>query len=1099
MLELLWGTDWQAGRSRILEKLCVDQGREQIWIVPEQASFAAEKLLCQQGGSGVSRYAQVLSFTRLANRVFSQCGGIARQTMDQGGRILAMAQALEQVRSRLKLYAAGSRRPAFLPELLQAVDEFKSYGVSPDQLRQAAEDSGGQLAVKLEELALLLESYDAVCAGAQQDPQDRLTYLCQVLEDSDFARDRVFYIDGFGDFTGVELRIIGQLLSSGAEVTVYLCCDGLMQGLPVFETARKTAGALMQAAERAGQRVFTHRIAPLRSDEITYAAQSLFGAGAEAWAGEARQIHLRRCTDPFDQAQVVAATILQLIRQGYAYRDIAVAAADYPGSRTILDTVLRQYEIPIYFAGTEPVLRSPVFEMVITALEAATGGMEREAVLWWLKSACSGVDQVEADLLENYAITWNVAGSRWETPWTAHPDGYDAAWREADVQRLEQLNAARQRAIEPLLRLRHALRQEKTVGPMVQALYRFLQDIHLPEQLQQQAQVQFAAGQLQQAQHSAQLYEILITALEQMHALLEQVPITAEGFGQLLQVLLTQYHAGTIPASLDSVICGSIADLRGHTQQVLLLTGCQEGVLPAYRSETGLLTESERSQLLRCGITLAPDAWGVLSRDLAALHSVMQGTEAHMLWIAPTEDPSYLFLRLEQLFAHRRAEYESEQWPAELSSLTTLAAAAVRQEPETLAPRAACSLQDADLTARMQQLQRQAAYDAGGLERQTVTGLYGERIFLSASQIQTFAACRQAHFLQYGIKAKKRAQAAFDAPIYGTFVHEVLEKTVRQVQEEGGFAATSSERVEEIARTHIDTFTVEHCSHPEQQTPRFIYLYERNFAEILQVIRELEEELRSCDFIPVRFELPFRADAPMGPVEIRGALGTALISGAVDRVDLLHAPHGDFVRVVDYKTGIKDFDYTDILCGMGLQMLIYLFALEEKGEQEFGHPVKPAGVLYFPARKRILYLPDPPKPEKDAQERQKDLMRKGLLLDDTFLLQAMEPCDGQPRRLPYKTNKEKNGQEKRTGDLADTEQLRMLRGYVNELLGQFTDEIFAGNITPNPYDRGDRDTACTYCDYAPACRKKPEQVRTLKTIKAEEFWQELERKEARHG
>ena len=116
MLKLYWGMDWQANRAAILTEICdlVHAQREAIWIVPEQASFEAEQLLCQRGGSTVSLYAQVLSFTRLANRVFSLCGGLARQTMDKGGQVLAMAQALEQVRSRLKLYAAGSRRPAFL-------------------------------------------------------------------------------------------------------------------------------------------------------------------------------------------------------------------------------------------------------------------------------------------------------------------------------------------------------------------------------------------------------------------------------------------------------------------------------------------------------------------------------------------------------------------------------------------------------------------------------------------------------------------------------------------------------------------------------------------------------------------------------------------------------------------------------------------------------------------------------------------------------------------------------------------------------------------------------------------------------------------------
>ena len=134
-----------------------------------------------------------------------------------------------------------------------------------------------------------------------------------------------------------------QLLRSGASVTLCLCCDGLERGLPVFDTARETARALLREAAQAGQRVFVRQVAPARNDEILFAARHLFAPGGAAWSGKASCVHLRRFDGPFAQAQAVAATILQLLRQGFRYREIAVAAADDPAGRTVLQTVLRQY------------------------------------------------------------------------------------------------------------------------------------------------------------------------------------------------------------------------------------------------------------------------------------------------------------------------------------------------------------------------------------------------------------------------------------------------------------------------------------------------------------------------------------------------------------------------------------------------------------------------------------------------------------------------------------------------------------------------------------------------------------------------------------
>ena len=156
----------------------------------------------------------------------------------------------------------------------------------------------------------------------------------------------------------------------------------------------------------------------------------------------------------------------------------------------------------------------------------------------------------------------------------------------------------------------------------------------------------------------------------------------------------------------------------------------------------------------------------------------------------------------------------------------------------------------------------------------------------------------------------------------------------------------------------------------------------------------------------------------MGPVEIQGKSGAALLTGAVDRVDLLHTPQGDYVRVVDYKTGHRDFDYTDLLTGLGLQMLLYLFALEKNGTREFGGPVKPAGVLYFPARCNLLTLPQSPSPDALAAVRQKDLRRQGLLLDDEALLQAMETAEGTPRYRQKRRAQRRSGQPRAAGAAA---------------------------------------------------------------------------------
>ena len=139
-----------------LVRRAVQAGAGTVLIVPEQLSHETERRLCVLGGDSVSLRAEVLSFTRLAQRVFSICGGAARKRLDGAGRLLVMRRAVEELRSRMKYFASALGREQFLSELLQAVDELKSCRISPEQLAQASQRLEGVQAQKLEELGLLL-------------------------------------------------------------------------------------------------------------------------------------------------------------------------------------------------------------------------------------------------------------------------------------------------------------------------------------------------------------------------------------------------------------------------------------------------------------------------------------------------------------------------------------------------------------------------------------------------------------------------------------------------------------------------------------------------------------------------------------------------------------------------------------------------------------------------------------------------------------------------------------------------------------------------------------------------------------------------------
>ena len=1091
MLTIHYSPDWRFNAHQAVEELvALPPDRRGLLIVPEQNSFDAEWALCSRGGDGICRRAEVLSFTRLATRVFSVTGGVAIPTLDKSGRLIAMAGALELLRPKLKLYGAHVAKPEFLEQLLRIVDEFHAYGLNAESVRAAREGLSAPLSAKLEELCLILELYDAVCAKAAQDPSTRLDRLREALWESDYAKDLHIVVEGFTDFTTQEEGVLEALAQRGAELSLYLCCDSLREGQSVFSTPRTTARRLRDLAHRGGLLCRDAALAPpRRNTPLAHMRRCLFAPGMTPWDPETDQILLCPAASVQEECELAIGRIQSLVRAGARWRDIGIAYSDAALYAPVLENLLSRYRLPAFFSGDRDLLGESVIRAVVFALEAASCGMEAEPVCEYLRSGYAPVTRDLADRLENYAFVWDLRGSRWSKPFDRDPEGpfQGVKSTEALESVLAPLNEAREQALAPLLELETGLREAPDTAAQVKALQRFLEAIGLERTLTQKAADLAAAGALQRAQALTQLYELLLSTMEQIYGVLGGGVRSPEDFFRFFRAALSQNSVGTIPATVDSLRVGQLSNLRNARLSHLVVLGASDGLLPSFQSPTGLLSDAERRSMKSVGLAVAADGEERVDRELLTAYTVLTAPEESLFVTCDREAPSYLFTRLGRLFPNRTGK-ALRPMPTQAPEAAALLAEAGRAAPEVLD-------RFPDLAAEARALLDRAAYDPGSLDRTAVTALYGPELRLSSSQVDRLAACKYSYFLQYGLRLRELKQAAVDPALYGTLVHYVLEHTVRQVEAEGGFAQVPRDRLLTLARSWYDAFVEAQLGGLEAWSHRGSYLLERNYREVEQVVLELARELSNSKFIPSYFEQVFRDETA---IPITGNLAKGALMGVVDRVDLYTTASGKtYLRVVDYKTGRKDFDYTDILSGMGMQMLIYLFALTGEAARYYGRELEPAGVLYFPARYDVETAKGPLSPQEAEKQRRTNLRRKGLLLDDEEILQAMEPGE-EPIFLPYRVVKKTGA---RSGSLADRDQLRLLEDHVRQTLGTLADRVWAGDIAPDPYWRGDDHNACRFCPYREVCRVDSGEVsrRRLRAIKQNEFWEALEKEANRRG
>ena len=1084
MLRLLLGRDWTANREEILRRIAGDVRQRKgnrILMVPELISHDTERRLCAAAGDTASRYAEVLSFTRLARRVQDSVGSGAEECLDGGGRIVAMAATARQLSGRLKAYAALETKPEFLKDLIDGVDEFKRCCISSQDLLAAARETEGSLAQKLEELALLMEGYDALCSRGKRDPRDQMTWLLEQLEQGDFGREHVFYIDGFPDFTRQHLAILEHLIGQSEEVTISLNCDSPDSKAMAFEKPGSTARELLNCARRAGVEVKIETIVPPPSP-LQPVREKLFQGPIPADSSVAG-LQALRGEDPYQECMAAANRVRQLVTQGCRYRDITLVCTDVGTYLPLASLIFHRFQIPLYQAGTEDILQKSVIATVLTALDAALTDFDQGSVLRYLRSALSPLTPDECDLVENYAVIWGIREKKWVTKWENHPDGLSAKWTDHAYAHLEELNSLRQQVMAPLDALRRRYREAVALRDQVLALYAFLEDIGLEERLSQLAQSLEEAGESRDAQVLNQLWEILVSALEQLYDVLGDTRWEPEHFVRLLRLLLSQYDVGTIPPVLDAVQLGPVSAMRCHQQKHLILLGAEEGKLPTYGGSAGVLTEQERVALRKLGIPLTGGSLEGIQAEFSEIYGVFCGAMETITVCCSGEQTSFVFRRLTELSGGEKKIEDTLGF-----------AGADRREAGLFLARwqARETAEELGLGAEFREGILAGAYSLGKVEREHIRRLYGDTLTLSASQIDKQADCRLAYFLRYGLRANPRKEAKVDPAEFGTYVHAVLEKTAREVMNLGGFHQVSAQRTLDIAHGYSDAYIREHFA--GLQSERMEYLFRRNLRELDMVVEELWQELSQASFEPVGFEVSFGEDGQMPAIPVPNTGMEAVIRGFIDRVDAWQSTGSRYFRVVDYKTGKKSFDYCDVFNGVGLQMLLYLFALEASPEAVFAGPAVAAGVQYFPARVPYISADGQLTPEEAEKERQNHWKRRGLLLEDGAVLEAMEP-EGKPGRS-YTLNKAGEPQ----GELADRDQLKTLKRYVFRVLARLVEDISSGEVAPNPYTRGSEHDPCRFCDYSPVCH--PETVtgrRNFRKMDAQWFWETIEKELENHG
>jgi len=1082
MLQLILGRSG-AGKTTYLHNLLRDAARDGrsgiILLVPEQDSFAHERAMLELLGERGAGAVEVLSFTRLGDALFREFGGQGGRSLHDSQRALCMALALEAARGRLERFAKADERMA--PALLRLRRELSVSGVTPEEFLQASQRLGQG---KLTELGEILQAYDALLDERFGGAGDAMQVLREQLgtpQGRAYFAGKIIAVDAFWGFTPQELKVLGALMEQAETVYVTLTLDQLRGDetslTGVFDHTRRTAAQLRRLAEQADVPVAKPVV--LRDMPRFYENHGLAelekALSGNAYDRMVEPCALCACEDIEAECACAARGIKRLLREeGLRCREIAVLARDTEIYARPLYAALRRVGVPVFEDRRQPVAGQPLLRLVTAAMEIAAEGFTLDAVTRWLKTDLTGMDEEGIAALENYALLWRVQGSAWLRDWSAHPQGLGQLANEASAQALATLNELRAQAIDPLERFRETMRECTGVSGAA-ALDTLLQACQIPASLRAQKAVLEENAHPAEALELGRVWELCMSMLDQIAETVGEQQIGAPLFAALFALALSYQTLGALPQCLDAVTFGAADRARLPSPKAVFVLGFNDGVFPRSPSREGLLNDRERAQLEKLEMTLQDPAEKQLALErLVVYRSLTAAREKlYVSWALRNAAG-------EELRPCSWVHWLKERFPALRVHDNQLLPAEDRLEGESEGFALLCETYEQggplhqalkeyfrskeDYAPRLAALERtvNARPEALRISEDAARGLYGRE--MSPSRVESYARCAFRYYCQYGLKAKAQKTADFDPLLRGSALHAALEQVLRTYGVDALLAMQPPQR-----RAHMDACMDEYAARhfPAGALPaRVTYLYRRLHDIATQVLERMLAEFSVSQFRPVAYELNISNDGHVKPYEVVLSNGDTLcLGGRADRVDCAVINGQQYFRVVDYKTGGKDFSLGDVFEGLGLQMLVYLFALWESGDPAFAG--LPAGVLYEQARDPVLAAQarDMP-PEEIERQKQAKGRAAGFVLEDADVLLAMER-GGLGLYLPAKLGK--NGPERNVLSLA---RLGKLKRAADGVLADMAGHMRGGDIPAVPL-RGGQFTPCDTCEYQAVCGHEP--------------------------
>lgn len=1124
-----------SGKSYILYKKMIQESIENpeenyIIIVPEQFSMETQRdIVSLHPQNGVMNI-DIVSFARLAYRVFEEIGARQLPVLDDTGKNLILRKVMENHKKGLKLYASKMNTPGFVSEIKSVISEFYQYGIQEKQMDVMFEAAKNRpmLLAKLKDIDTIRRGFQNYIEEKYITKEEILDVLCNVLSQSKIIPKSIICLDGFTGFTPIQYKLIGLLMKLSKEVRITVTLDPrekanvIFGEQELFYTSKNMIFHLMDLAEEVGikqeESVVLKEEIPYRFRECMALAmleKNLFRYPNHSYAKEQEAISIHVARNPRQEAEFMAREIWKLIREkGYRYRDIAVITGDMEQYADIVRDIFFEHSLPCFIDHKTSIMGNPFVEFLRSALEIIRDDFSYESVFRFLRSSMTGMKREDIDNLENYCIALGIRGNKkWQKQWVK-------SYKKEEELDLNYINGLREQVLKSILPLWTVWKgKENTVREKMTALYQFVERHQIQQKLSAYEEEFQKQKKLALAKEYKQTFRLVIELFDKVVELLGDEVISIKELTAILDSGFEEIKVGLIPPALDQIMVGDMERTRLKRVKALFFIGMNDGIIPKNMSKGGILSEQERQALKESEVELSPTGKenAYTQRFYLYLNLTKPSEKLYLSYSKTSSEgnairPSYFIGTMKKLFPRIREVDEEIDCPS-MNYITTPEGALaywvegldeIGQQVQKKEWKELYSwyLRSENWKERIKALVNAAFYEnkESKIGKLAAKSLYGPQAFNSVTRLEKYAACAFAHFLNYGLRLERRKEYELLSIDLGNMFHNTIERYSKKLKEQHlSFSGIEEEQRKRLVKESLEEVATDYGNNILQSNARNAYLMERLERISDRTAWALGEQLKRGEFMPVDYEVSFNEADELEALTFPLEDGSSMkLKGRIDRMDLYEDEKNVYVKIIDYKSGSTTFDLSSVYYGLQMQLVVYLDAAVEAEKKK--HPDKmviPAGIFYYNIKDPVVEIETPDTTEKEIRDLiLKELRMNGLVNEKEEIVSLMDKTiDKKSDVIPVSYNKE--GVSK-TSSVVTEEQFQSLSSYVRRKIKNMGEEIFSGSTEINPYEKGQK-RACDFCEYRFVCgfdeRLAGYEYHRLKDLKPEDIWKMIDEKE----